>query len=165
MQEPEDLPERDSKSERKRQMLALQKIGEVLVNLPAPQLAQIPLESQLLDAIQEARGLKSDESRRRQLQYIGKLMRHVDAQSITEALDKVQLKGQYTKAKFHQVERWRDQLIAQGDNSLQEFLAKHPEADSQQLRQLVRNAQKDAKTGKNTGADTALFRYLRTVIE
>lgn len=165
MQEPEDQSERDSKSERKRQMLALQKVGEALVNLSAPQLAQIPLESPLADAIHEARSLKSHEAKRRQLQYIGKIMRNVDVEPIVEALNKVQMKGQHTKAKFHQVERWRDQLIAQGDSSLQEFLTKYPTVDSQQLRQLVRNAQKDIKTNKNSGADTALFRYLRTVID
>jgi ribosome-associated protein len=165
MQEPADQPERDSKSERKRQMLALQKIGEALVSLSSPQLAQIPLEWPLNDAVHEARGLKTHEAKRRQMQFIGKLMRNVDVQPIVEALDKVQLKGQYSKAKFHQVERWRDQLIAQDDDTIQEFLTKHPLADNQQLRQLVRNAQKDVKEGKNSGADTALFRYLRSVIE
>jgi ribosome-associated protein len=165
MQESDNLPERDSKSLRKKQMLALQKIGEALVNLPAPELAKIPLESPLAGAIDEARLLTSNGAIRRQLQYIGKLMRNVDVQPIEEALNKIQLKGQYNKAKFHQVERWRDQLIAQGDESAQEFLNKFPHADSQQLRQLIRNAQKDAKLQKSSGADTALFRYLREVIE
>jgi ribosome-associated protein len=166
MQESDNLPERDSKSLRKKQMLALQKIGEALVNLSAPELAKIPLEWPLSDAIDEARLLTSHEARRRQLQFIGKLMRNVDVQPIEEALNKIQLKGQYSKAKFHQVERWRDKLIAQqGDETAQEFLNKFPHANSQHLRQLIRNAQKDVKLQKNSGADTALFRYLREVIE
>jgi ribosome-associated protein len=165
MQESDDLPERDSKSLRKKQMLTLQKIGETLVDLPAPQLAQIPLESPLAEAINEARAMTSHEGKRRQLQYIGKLMRNVDVQPITDALNQVQLKNHYGKARFHQMERWRDQLISEGDTALQDFLQRFPGTDTQQLRQLVRNAQKDAKAGKNAGADTALFRYIREVIE
>lgn len=166
MQEPENFDNEDSKSQRKRDMLALQKIGETLVDLPAPQLAKVPLESPLKEAIDEARRIKDHEGKRRQLQYVGKLMRHVDVQPIQEALDKIQRKGQHSKAQFHQVERWRDKFIAEdGDVVLQEFLQKYPEVDMQHLRQLLRNAQKDVKTGKNTGADTFLFRYLREVIE
>lgn len=165
MQEPDDLPERDSKSKRKRQMLALQDIGKILVELPASQLAKIPLDSQLAEAIAMARTLKDHEGKRRQLQYIGKLMRHTDIEPLQDALKKVQLKDQLSKAKFHQVERWRDNLIAEGDVQLQAFIQQFPHTDSQQLRQLIRKAQQDRKTNKNTGAETALFRYVYKVIE
>jgi len=165
MQEPDDLDPRDSKTQRKKQMLALQKIGEILVELPAAQLAKIPLEFPLSDAIQTARTLKSHEGKRRQLQYIGKLMRHVDTEAIENALEAVQSKNQLGKAKFHQVERWRDKLIAEGDALLQDFLQKFPSADSQHLRQLVRNAQTTNQATPAAGAETALFRYLRDVIE
>lgn len=162
MQEPEGLPERESKTARKKQMLALQKIGEALVDLPAPQLAKIPLEWPLDEAVAAARSLTTHEARRRQLQFIGKLMRNLDVEPIAAALEKVQLKGQLSKAKFHQVERWRDRLISEGDEGIQEFLQKYPDGSNQQLRQLVRNTQ---KTKKLAGAETALFRYLREVIE
>jgi ribosome-associated protein len=163
MQESDDqLPERDSKSQRKKQMLALQKIGEAIVELSVTELAKIPLEGSLADAIDHARECKTHEARRRQLQFVGKLMRHVDIEPIAAALEKVQLKGQLSKAKFHQVERWRDRLIAGKDEIVQEFLQKFPAASSQQLRQLIRNTQKEKKLA---GADTALFRYLRDVIE
>jgi ribosome-associated protein len=165
MHEPDKLPDEDSKTQRKKQMLALQDIGKILVELPAPQLAKIPLEHPLSGAIAEARRLKSHEAKRRQLQYIGKLMRNVDVEPITQALNKVQLKGQLNKAKFHQVERWRDKLIAEGDTIVQEFVKQFPKTNSQHLRQLIRKSQQDAKTEKNTGADTALFRYLHSVIE
>jgi ribosome-associated protein len=91
MQESDDLPERESKTKRKKQMLALQKIGEVLVNLPATQLAKIPLEGSLLDAVTEARTLKSHGARSRQMQYIGKLMRNVEVEPIEAALAKLHL--------------------------------------------------------------------------
>jgi ribosome-associated protein len=163
MQESDNqLPERDSKSQRKKQMLALQKIGEALVNLSAPELAKIHLEGSLADAVDHARSCKTHEARRRQLQFIGKLMRNVDVEPIAAALEKVQLKGQLSKAKFHQVERWRDRLIAGDDAIVQEFLQKFPDGSSQQLRQLIRNTQKEKKLA---GADTALFRYLRDIIE
>jgi ribosome-associated protein len=163
MQESDDqLPERDSKSQRKKQMLALQKIGEAIVDLSTTELAQIPLEGSLADAVAHARACKTHEARRRQMQFIGKLMRHVDIEPIAAALEKVQLKGQLSKAKFHQVERWRDRLIAGKDEVVQEFLQKFPAGSSQQLRQLIRNTQKEKKLA---GADTALFRYLRDVIE
>jgi ribosome-associated protein len=163
MQESDNqLPERDSKSQRKKQMLALQKIGEAIVALSTSELAKIPLEETLKDAVDHARECKTHEARRRQMQFIGKIMRNVDVEPIAAALEKIQLKGQLGKAKFHQVERWRDRLIAEGDTGVQEFLDKFPAASSQQLRQLVRNTQKEKQL---VGADTALFRYLRDVIE
>lgn len=155
---PED--DRPSKSQRKRDMIALQKLGEMLVALPAIQLDTIPLEGRLLQAIQEARTLTGHEAKRRQMQYIGRLMRGVDAQPIEEALQTIQLKTQQNKAHFHQTERWRDKLIAEGDAQLEIFLKDYPHTDRQQMRQLVRLAQQGKK-----GADTELFRYLRRVIE
>lgn len=152
--------ERPSKSHRKREMLALQKLGEILVELPISQLQKIPLNGQLADAIHTARSLTSHEAKRRQMQYIGRLMRDTDPKPIEEALAKVKVKDQQIKAQFHQVERWRDILIAEGDDQLQAFLGKFPETDRQQLRQLIRNAQQ-----KKKGADTELFRYLRHLIE
>jgi len=164
MQEPEDQ-ERESKSKRKLEMLALQDIGKILVELPEPQLARIPLDERLADAVYACRVLKSREGIRRQLQYIGKIMRNTDIQPIMEALDKVQTMGQMSKARFHQVERWRDQLIAEGDKALEIFLTKYPQADSQQMRQLIRKAQQDLKLDKNTGGSTALFRYLMSLTD
>lgn len=149
-----------SKSQRKRDMTALQKLGEALVKLSANQLAKIPLSDQLSEAITVARELTSHEAKRRQLQYLGRLMREVDPQPIEEALSKIQNKSQISKAKFHLAERWRDRLIAEGDKQLEEFLTTYSEVDRQHLRQLVRNAEQ-----AKPGANTALFRYLKQIIE
>jgi ribosome-associated protein len=165
MQESDDLPERPSKSERKKQMLALQKIGEILVLLPAPQLAKIDLPSPLAEAVETCRTINDHEGRRRQLQYIGKLMRNVDVEPIEAAVSKIQMKDQHSVAKFQQIEKWRDKLIREGDDMLQTFLQKYPQTDAQKLRQLQRNAQKEFKAEKSLGADTMLFRYLRDIIE
>lgn len=150
----------DSKSKRKRDMIALQKIGEILVELPAAQLSKVPLDSALLDAIIAARTLPSHGAKRRQLQYIGRLMRDVeDVAPIQAAIDKFALKSQQGKAKFHQIERWRDKFVAGEDDVMQEFLLQYPQTDRQQLRQLVRNAKK-----KET-PDKALFQYLKGLID
>lgn len=163
--EPDSSLEPESRSERKRQMLALQKIGEVLVDLPDAQLAMIPLEGALADAIALARTITAHEGKRRQLQYIGKLMRDVDPEPIVAALEKIQLKDQRSKAKFHQIERWRDKLIAEGDKKLENFIKQFPQTDSQRLRTLIRRAQQDNKANRISSAETELFRYLREVIE
>lgn len=149
-------PSDDSKSELKRKMLTLQKLGETLVQLSSSELEQIPLEPFLRDAILHAKTITAHGGKRRQLQYIGRLMRNVDAEPIQTALNKLQLKNQQGKAQFHQVERWRDRLIAEGDAAITLFIEKFPECDHQQLRQLVRNAHQ-----KKSGSDTALFRFVR----
>jgi len=161
----DEIPEQPTKSALKRQMTALQKMGEILVGLPEAQLLKIPLENPLLDAVKTARSLKSHEAKRRQLQYIGKIMRHIDVEPIQIALEKIQDKSQKSKAEFHQIERWRDRLITEGDLALEKFLEQYPDADRQHIRQLMRKAQNDVAKQKNTGGETELFRYLRGLVE
>jgi ribosome-associated protein len=160
-----DNTSRPSRSQRKREVLALQDIGEKLVDLPATQLAQIPLEPLLAEAVDAARTLKSREGLRRQLQYIGRLIRNVDIQPILEALDKISHKDQQAKAQFHQIERWREKLIKEGDKALEELVQKNPELDRQHLRQLIRKAQQDRAAQKKSGAETEMFRYLRELLK
>lgn len=88
----EDPLDRPSKSQRKREMHALQEIGKILVELPSPQLAKIPMPEELAEAVKTARAIKSHEAKRRQLQYIGKLMREIDPEPIQKALARIQIK-------------------------------------------------------------------------
>lgn len=156
-----NLPtEKPSKSQRKRDMIALQKLGEELVDLPLSQLKKFPLSEKLYEAIIEARSLNSHEAKRRQVQYIGRLMRDEDPKPIEDSLAKIQHRHQQDKVQFHKTERWRDKLIKEGDKALQEFLIHFNMTDDQHLRQLVHHAEE----GKR-GADTELFRYLRQIIE
>lgn len=152
----------ESKSQKKRMMTALQKLGEALVDLPSAQLARIPLEPNLLAEIRMAQSLKSHGAIRRQLQYIGKLMRDVDPEPIQIALEKTQLKSKQSKAHFHRAERWRDQLVAEGDATLEKLVAQFPKTDHQYLRQLVRKAQASAADDKKAAIE--IFRYLHTLI-
>lgn len=158
------LPLRPSRSQRKREVLALQDLGEILVDLPPAQLKKLPLDPKLAEAITTAQNLKSREAIRRQLQYIGKLMRNIDPQPIEEAIAKIQDKNRQGKAQFHQIEKWRDRFIGEGDKILEEFVQQYPDTDRQHLRQLVRRAQQDRAQNKNSGAETELFRLLRSII-
>jgi ribosome-associated protein len=153
------VPLPPSKSQRKRDMTALQKMGGVLVDLPASELAKIPMQDRLSDAIYAARALTTHGAKRRQLQYIGRLMRDEEMEPIYQALETIHSQNQQGKAHFHQLERWRDRLIAEGDGALRVFVELFPDTDVQHLRQLIRNTQKNPTVG------TELFRYLRKVAE
>ncbi len=156
-------PDIESKSQRKQDMLALQKIGESLIKLTQEQLATIDLPDNLRTAIQQMKKLTANEAKRRQLQYIGKIMRQIDPESIKQALKDMQLIHEKNITQFHDVEEWRTRLLIQGDNALNSFLVDYPDTDRQQLRQLIRNAQQDIKKNKNTGAEKKLFQYLRSL--
>jgi ribosome-associated protein len=158
-------PDEHSKSQRKRDMLELQKMGEALIKLTAEQLKKMELPENLLSAIQQAKLLKSNEAKRRHMQYIGKIMREVDVEPIKAYLKRLRFAQEKSTEKFHQTEEWRSKLISQGDQALNSFLSEYPDVDRQQLRQLIRRAQHDKKTEKNTGAETALFKYLRGIIK
>lgn len=158
-------PDIESKGQRKRDMLALQKIGESLLKLSDAKLAALELPENLLAAIQHAKSLTSNEARRRQLQYIGKIMREVDVEPIKLALGRMQLTHQKSNTQFHHTEQWREKLISEGDDALNAFIQEHPKADRQQLRQLIRNAQRDRKNQKNSGAEKALFRFLHDIVK
>lgn len=165
MPQSEPLPtDENSKSQRKRDMLALQKLGESLIELTDTQLAKIELPERLVTAIKQARSLSS-EAKRRQLQLIGKLMRDIDPEPIKLEMQKIKAARQSDTAKFKQTEQWRTKLISLGDSALTAFLNSHPDVNGQQLRQLIRKAQHDVKSNKNTGGEKALFKYLREILK
>jgi ribosome-associated protein len=159
------LPDLLSKTQRKKDMHALQKLGKTLVDLSDTQLAKMPLTPELMELIRVARSLKTHESIRRHMQYIGKRMRDMDCEAIQKALENVQMGNARVTEQFHEVEEWRDKLIAEGDDGLQKFMALYPEVDRQHLRQLIRKAQHDVKQEKKTGGELELFRYLRDLLQ
>ncbi|GAA5236182.1 ribosome-associated protein [Verticiella sediminum] len=134
-----------SKSQRKREMAALQRLGERLVELSRDKLAQLPLAERLHDAILEAQRIKAHEGRRRQLQYVGKLMRDADAEAITAQLDIWENGSREQAAHFHALERWRERLL-EDDAALTAFIEAYPASDVQHLRALIRAARKEAAT-------------------
>jgi ribosome-associated protein len=161
--DPDDLPARPSKSEIKRAMDALQDLGRALVELPAPVLARFELPDTLRDAVREAQRFPQREARRRQLQYIGRIMRGIDAEPIAAQLAALRGESAAETARQHALERWRERLIAD-DGALTDLLTLHPGADIQQLRQLIRSARQESAAGKPPKSSRALFRTLRELL-
>ena len=140
-----------SRTDLKRESTELQKLGEALLTLRADLFARLALPEKLVDALAEARRITNFEGKRRQMQYIGKLMRGLDEptrQAARDALE-VQRAGSAGDAlALHQAEQWRDDLIARED-ALDEWLAAHPQTDTQQLRALIRQARKDVQPDRD----------------
>jgi ribosome-associated protein len=157
--------EKPSKSELKREMTALQELGEAIVKLSDGEFSTIPLEGELLAAITVARRLKSGEGLRRQLQYIGKLMRLVDSAAIAAAYEELQNGRQQRNQQFHALEQLRDEIIATGLPAMEKVLADYPNTDRQHLRQLITAAVKERELQKPPAAARKLFRYLRELAE
>lgn len=152
-----------SKSEIKRDAEALKKLGEKLVELTQANLDKVPLDETLLDAVNLAR--KSvKEARRRQLQFIGKLLRSADVEPIQEALDKIENKHNQQQAMLHKLEHLRDDLVLQGDDILVRFFDDYPKADRQHLRNLVRAAKKEKELNKAPKAYREIFQYLKELV-
>lgn len=157
--EPDETLASPSKSRRKRESSALQDIGKALVQLPTDRIRKLDLPEPLRDAVLEARRINSHSALRRQMQYIGKLMRDVDAEPIVEQLAAIQGASDVAKARFHALERWRERLLAD-DEALTELLVRYPDAHAQQLRQLIRNSRRETADGKPPRSSRALFRML-----
>lgn len=170
MRDSEQLPEEGediqplSKTKRKEAMHALQDIGKELVKLPANKLEKLNLPDDLRRAVEDCRRFTKHEAIRRQLQYIGKLMRSVDEEPIARQLAAWKGETDEEKAQLHRIERWRDRLI-EDDEVLTLFLNEHPKVDATQLRQLIRNARHEAASNKPPKSSRAIFRLVREVYE
>ncbi len=141
-------------------MLELQALGAALIDVPESQLKEFSLESNLYRAVLEAKRIKSHEGKRRQMQYIGRLMRDIDAQPIRAQLAALEGNSAQATARHRRLEAWRARLIAD-DEALTEFAAEHPGADLQGLRALIRNTRKEAKEQKPPRAYRELFRFIK----
>jgi ribosome-associated protein len=149
-----------SKTRRKQEMHELQALGAELVALSAAHLERMALPAALAQAVHEARRIASHEARRRQVQYIGKLMRGLDAEPIRAQLAAVHGGSAEERARHQRLEHWRTRLI-EDDGALTEFAAAHPASDLQQLRTLIRNARREQAGAHPPRAQRELFRVLR----
>jgi ribosome-associated protein len=136
-----------SKTQLKAEADEKQALGEALLTLRADLMAKLDLPEKLLDAISEAKKITNFEGKRRQMQFIGKLMRPLDTEPIRAAIDEQANGSAQLTLALHLAEQWRDKLIA-SDDALSDWLTEHPSTDSQQLRALIRQARKDAKPEK-----------------
>ena len=156
----DDLP---SKTQRKKEMHDLQALGTELVDLNDQQLASIELPVRLLDAVKEARRMTKFEARRRQMQYIGKIMRDIDPEPIRSRLAAWKAVSIESTARLHAIERWRARLL-EDEGAMTELLREHPRADAARLRMLVRNTQREREQGKPPRSFRALFRLLSDIL-
>jgi len=156
----DDLPEEKSKSQLKRDMHELQELGEALVKLSDKELKKIPLPEELVDPIMLARRITANSGKRRQLQYIGKIMRRVDVEPLRQAYDDLKNGQRNDATKHRQAEKLRDKLVA-GDNTvLDSIFSTYPAIERQQLTQLIRQAQKEKELGKPAASAKKIFQLL-----
>jgi ribosome-associated protein len=158
---------RVSKTQLKKASHDLQDLGEAVVALPDDRLDGLPIDETLLYAIRQYRKTRSHEGRRRQMQYIGKLMRRTDPEPLREAVAAMDLGHAKDSLALHQAEHWRAELLA-ADEALNAWVQAHPQSDLQQLRSLVRAARKDAavEPDKRSGkAFRDLFKFIRTAMK
>lgn len=162
----EEEYERPSKSQRKREMTALQKTGEQLVNESADRIKRTPMPENLREAILECQRIRNHEGRRRQLQYIGKIMRSLDEEAIATINRTIESWRGLSKADtllMHALENQREKLLAD-KRALTEFLHKYPQADIQQLRTLIRNVKKETAANKPPKAYREIYRLLKQIM-
>ena len=154
-----------SKSQRKRDATAAQQLGKDILSLSQEAQNSIELPDNLRSALDDARRIKKNSALKRQLQYIGKLMRHIDVEPIQQQYLKLTNHYDQDIKALHQLEKWRDRLLAEGDKALEELLDEAPTADRQHLRQLVRQSAKETKLKKPPKSAREIFKYLKTLFE
>ena len=149
-----------SRTKKKLHVEELQKLGAALIALPAVTLDALDLPAQLLAAVREAQRITSHEARRRQVQFIGKVMRKVDPEPVRAAVAAIAGQSAVARARQKRLEQWRERLIAD-DAALTAFAGEHAGADLQAMRTLIRNARKEIAESKPPRAQRELFRVLR----
>ena len=153
-----------SKTQRKREMQALQDLGEELVALGTDKLAGLDIPTRLLAAVLEAKRISKFGALRRQMQYVGRLMRDADADAIRSQLDVWKGTSVAETARLHSIERWRARLIVD-ELALGEFVVQFPHTDTQRLRALIRNVKREAEAKKPPKSFRELFQELRSTFE
>ena len=149
-----------SKSQRKREALGLQSLADELIRLSPSQLQSVPLDDALRDGVVSGRSLTRG-AYRRHVRFLGRRLGDTDSAPIRRAVDAFHGASHEDKARIKRLERWRDRLMEEGDRAVAELLEEFPDADPQQLRQLLRNAHKEREAGRPPRNFRLLFRFLR----
>lgn len=154
---------RPNKSQQKRELAELFVLGEELSKLSHDTLETFNLPEKIQKAVQEVGRMPPTGARKRQLKYIAGQLFKINASEIKAKLALIQNKSAHAAREHHVAERWRDRLLAEGDQALSELLAEFPEADRQQLRQVIRNSQKEKAHGKPPKSSRQLYRMLKAL--
>jgi len=154
-----------SKSQRKREANELLNLAKNLIAMPESRLKRMPLDDDLREEVEFARSIRARGARKRQLMTVGKMLRKRDNEQLIDAVNNIDGKNRRVNARFHHIEAWRDHLIEGSDQELSELLEQTSTANAQTLRQLIRNAKKEAELGKPPTASRKLFKLLRELDE
>ncbi len=157
--------EEKSKSQIKREMHAFQELGRQMLELKPAQLAKLDLTAEMRAALEEAHRHTARGALKRHMNFVGKLMRDQDIETIKTFLDRLDSSSQVHAQFFHELERWRDRLLTGDANQQQAFMEAYPEADRQTVRQLVRQAAKETAENKPPAASRKLFKLIREAAE
>jgi ribosome-associated protein len=153
-----------SKTQRKRQSHDLQAVGIALTRLPAEQLAKVELPERLREAIEAARSITKHEALRRQMQFIGKLMRHIDAGPLVAQLEAFKAPSTRETARFHRAEKWREAMLA-GAEGVERFVAEYPSADPVKLRRLATEARAEREAERSPKRYRELFHLVNAILQ
>ena len=156
---------RPNKTQIKKDMAVLFALSEEISELSATQLKYLELPENIHKALVEVSGMPHKSARKRLLKFITGQLHKIDVEPILEKLARMKNKSAHAVREHHIVERWRDMLIAEGNDALTELLNEYPHADRQQLRQLLRNAQKEAEATKPPKSSRLLYRYLKNLFK
>ncbi len=154
-----------SKTQVKRELHALQDLGQRLTTLKLDLLNKLPLTDELRRALAEAPKHTANAAKKRHVQFIGRLMRDQDIESILTLLDQLDASTRQYNERFHNLERWRDRLLNGDDDTLEKFVGEYPDADRQHLRQLIRQGQHELAQNKPPAASRKIFKYIRELDE
>jgi ribosome-associated protein len=163
--ELEDDENWTSKSQLKRDSKDLQKLGKKLASYSPEQLARVPLDDRMIDAIELAHKLSNKRGAlKRHFQFIGKILRSIDVEPIIAAVNRVEDTDNQSKLLFKKLEYWRDRIVAEGDDAINECCEQHDTVDRQKLRQLSRNYRNAKTDDKKTRFARQIFKELQTSI-
>lgn len=140
-------------------------MGAELVKLPREQLIGMALPVELIEAILQAKSIRQHGARKRQLKFVGGILRGVDTDPIREQIARLKMQSSHAVREHHKLEQWREKLIDEGDGALGELMSEIPQLDRQKVRQLVRNARSERVRQNSTKSSKALYRYLRECFE
>lgn len=157
----DDEEEIISKSQIKKEMQALQEMGESLLAMKKSQRDTLPLSTKLHLALEETLRITHKNARRRHMQYIGKLMREVDMDALQARLNEIQEQGHRSARQQPFIEEWTRRLVEEDNQALQEFIEQYPQCDIQKLRQFIRQAKKEQAEGKTQTQRKKLFQHVR----
>jgi len=156
---------RPNKTQQKREIAARATLIEKMTELSDKELSRLGVGDDVIEEIGRVRAIKPSGARKRQLKYCVKQLQGCDLSEVELYLNDQRSQQIALNQTFHDLEKWRDRLIEQGDEVIGEALSEWPSLDRQQLRQLIRDARRERDLGKPPGAGRKLFRYLRTLSE